>query len=502
MLDTGVQLENERAEQIARIRNVGPEAWQPSDLAFLKDATTAEVSGIPLKLAYGSDYPYRDPGIDWRLACNGVDARPSFAKGGLSTVWGAALLPYRDEDMRDWPIGSSQLADHYRAVLEFMPMSGRSDLLEQAFPLYSKRPQNLKLSNQAADFLRDIGESAQECERAGLLYGASRLAVRAPSQESAGCCYCGQCMYGCPYGMIYSSAETVEVLLRNPHFSYQGNVAVDRVTERGDTVTLLAHDLRTREQLRLDAARVFLACGCLATTKILLDSLEAYDRAVTLRDSCYFLLPLIRHRATANATHERLHTLAQMFLEIIDPQVCDQTAHLQVYTYNELYSTVLKKMFGPLFGVFDMPARMVLNRLLLVQGYLPSKYSPSIQLLLRKEPGSKISTLHASAVENERTKPMLRSVSRKLWRSRKLLRATPVSPLLRVGKPGRSYHSGGSFPMRANPKEFESDELGRPHGFQRVHAVDATVLTDIPATTITFSVMANAHRIGSGAAEC
>ena len=51
--------------------------------------------------------------------------------------------------------------------------------------------------------------------------------------------------------------------------------------------------------------------------------------------------------------------------------------------------------------------------------------------------------------------------------------------------------------MRANPGAFESDVLGRPAGFQRVHAVDSTVLPSIPATTVTFTVMANAHRIAS-----
>jgi hypothetical protein len=54
--------------------------------------------------------------------------------------------------------------------------------------------------------------------------------------------------------------------------------------------------------------------------------------------------------------------------------------------------------------------------------------------------------------------------------------------------------------MREKPGAFESDCLGRPHGWTRVHAVDATVLTSVPATTITFSVMANAHRIGWEAA--
>jgi choline dehydrogenase-like flavoprotein len=70
---------------------------------------------------------------------------------------------------------------------------------------------------------------------------------------------------------------------------------------------------------------------------------------------------------------------------------------------------------------------------------------------------------------------------------------------MRTGKPGRGYHSGGTFPMRRSPSTFESDTLGRLPGWERVHAVDASILTDIPATTITFSVMANAHRIGSEA---
>jgi hypothetical protein len=70
---------------------------------------------------------------------DGVETRPSFARG-LRTVWGAAILPYRAEEIRDWPIREHELACHYRAVLEFMPLAGRHDLLEQLFPLYSEHP--------------------------------------------------------------------------------------------------------------------------------------------------------------------------------------------------------------------------------------------------------------------------------------------------------------------------------------------------------------------------
>jgi choline dehydrogenase-like flavoprotein len=73
--------------------------------------------------------------------------------------------------------------------------------------------------------------------------------------------------------------------------------------------------------------------------------------------------------------------------------------------------------------------------------------------------------------------------------------------MIQMGMPGRGFHTGGSFPMSAQPRAGESDILGRPYGLQRVHAIDATVLPSIPATTITYTVMANAYRIGTQAAN-
>jgi choline dehydrogenase-like flavoprotein len=499
LLEPGLELEPERSQQLIKLQAIAPETWQSTDLAFLKEGMSAGVHGIPLKYAYGSDFPYRDPGVDWQLEMDGVLTHPSFAKGGLSTVWGAAILPYRADDIRDWPIGEHELAPHYRAVLEFMPLAGRRDLLEQLFPLHSDHPQDLHPSSQARDFLEDLGASAEELKREGILHGASRLAMWAqPNHHLPGCCYCGQCMYGCPYGLIYTSSQTLDVLRQHPNFNYQNNVAVDRVVESGEKVTLLAHDLRNRERLELHGSRVFLACGVLATTKILLESLEAFDQTVALQDSCYFLMPLLRFRATPGASRERLHTLAQAFLEILDPQVCEQTVHLQIYAYNDLYSVALKNLFGPAFHLLEIPARMLLERMLLIQGYLPSAYSPSIHVVLRRDSKSGFNTLSLSPAANERTAPALKKVVRKLGRNKSLLRAILVSAMIRPGKPGRSFHSGGTFPMQASPGRFQSDQYGRPHGFRRVHAVDATVFPSIPATTITLSVMANAHRIGSG----
>jgi choline dehydrogenase-like flavoprotein len=55
--------------------------------------------------------------------------------------------------------------------------------------------------------------------------------------------------------------------------------------------------------------------------------------------------------------------------------------------------------------------------------------------------------------------------------------------------------------MTDQPKDFQSDTAGRPHGFSRVHVVDASVFPSIPAPNLTFTVMANARRIVAMACE-
>ena len=79
------------------------------------------------------------------------------------------------------------------------------------------------------------------------------------------------------------------------------------------------------------------------------------------------------------------------------------------------------------------------------------------------------------------------------------MRAVPISQMMRVGLPGRGFHTGGTFPMKVKPARLQTDVLGRPPGLTRVHLVDSSVFPSLPATTITLSVMANAHRIATQA---
>ena len=302
-------------------------------------------------------------------------------------------------------------------------------------------------------------------------------------------------MYGCPHGLIYSSDQTLATLVATGHVHYVPGVTVQSVEETPKGVHIRAVDL-TAVPRDFSGERVFLGAGVLNTTTILLRSMGMYDIPVQLRDCQYFLLPLLRLRGTADVVREPLHTLAQLFVEVFDNSISPYAIHLQTYTYNELFRAALLASLGPLKRAF--PIEPFLGRLLLIQGYLHSSNSASITAtLVRSQNGD---TLRLQTAPDPEVKKRVRKLAIKLTKLAAHTGVVPLVPMIHMGKPGRGFHSGCSFPMSAQPQTGESDILGRPHGLRRVHAIDSTVLPSIPATTTTYTVMANAYRIGNRSA--
>ncbi|HEY5625179.1 MAG TPA: GMC oxidoreductase, partial [Dehalococcoidia bacterium] len=298
--------------------------------------------------------------------------------------------------------------------------------------------------------------------------------------------YCGMCMFGCPYGLIYNSAQTLAELRGDRNLRYIGGQVVERVEESADGVVVKARPVEGGAPSTHEAASVFLGCGPIPTTKILMESL-GIDECV-IRDSQYFLAPLLQFRGSGAMT-EDLHTLAQLFIEVNDPGVSERTVHLQVYTHNAIYEGELRRRFGRLYPL--IPSGAILSRLLLLQGFLHS--DDSVRVRIRRQGGK----LHLKAGRGRRARRVINRVMRKLAWNAPRLGVAPLRPLLNIEAPGKSFHSGGTFPMRARPGPGECDTLGRPYGLKRVHAIDSTTFPSIPATTITLSIMANAYRIGS-----
>src|SRR5581483_5202092 len=168
----------------------------------------------------------------------------------------------------------------------------------------------------------------------------------------------------------------------------------------------------------------------------LLRSLDAWEKPVIMLDSQYFLLPSATLSGAGSVTKENLHTLCQAFIEVMDEKVSSSTVHLQVYTYNELYSQAIDATTGPLRSL--VPKDFLLSRLLLLQGYLHSDESPSMTCILQKTPAG--DTVRISRNDNPVTSSVMRKAREKVLRASGASGLIPLLPLLRPGLPGRGFH--------------------------------------------------------------
>jgi len=497
MVDGGLHLEPQRRLVVNQLRRLAPEHWTKEQINWLDcEEGGNDSDGLPRKLIFGSDYPYREAERHLALSNARVELKPSFAVGGLSSVWGAAMLPYCEHDIADWPVTVKDLNQHYKSVIGLTGLCAAHDDLSEVFPLFTDAPGCLELSRQASTMWNTICKNRNKLLATGIRCGHARLAFSSPNRQNSGCLYCGMCLSGCPYSVIYNSEQSVATFRSDQNFSYEPNIIVAEMQESLDAVVVRGYHRLTLNAIEFKVNRLYLASGVIPTSGILLRSRSDYGRPVMLADSQYFLFPGVLTTRVGDVRGKRNHALSQLFVEIFDPHVSPFGVHLQVYSYNSLIGRTLQRALGPLAG--SWLHREIECRLMVFQGFLHSNQSGKIALTLHRHAAS--DRIELRGVINDETTGVVRKVVRKIFKNGLRLGVVPISTFLKLTRLGRGYHVGGAFPMRKRPGKFDSDVLGRPTDWRRVHVVDATVLPSVPATTITLTVMANAHRIASEAA--
>ena len=497
VLDIGGQLEESHQAARARLAEQEPDDWQPADLDLI---TLLPVGGstqrLPEKRAFGSDFPFRDfgqrAGITTADPVNG--ALVSGAFGGFSNVWGAQVMPFTERTFDDWPVSSDEMRRHYEAVLREIPFAAEDDDLAGLFPLLAPAEPLPTLSERSTAVLDRYARHRQSLNARGVTMGKARLAMK-----SSSCVRAGLCMTGCPYSLVYSASQTLDGLRRAGKIEYLDGLLALRVEEDGDSATVVARDVAAGTDHRFTADRVMVACGAIGSSRLVMSSLGLFNSPVQVAESTQFMLPFLSARPTADPRGAADFTLNQ-FNMVVDLDGGHDVSQLHFYSYN---SAFLDALPGPLKAAAAEPLRRAfLKRLTVSLGYLPSWAAPTFSLTVR--PSTTAGGLPEIALDSDpdpwRKNTFLRQVLGKVSAAAPALDLWPALPALSLAKPGKSYHWGSTFPHSATPgRTYSSDVLGRVGPWRRVHVIDAAVFPNVPATTFTLTVMANAHRIAQGA---
>lgn len=501
ILDVAEWLDEKRRAVIEKLKEVPPEFWPEADNALLRHNDTIGNDDLPKKVHFGSDYIYADTRSFAPLTAlsPGRMPFPTFAKGGFSNIWGTAILPVDACDMVDWPLSSSEMAPHFRRVAQLMPICGGDGTLNAAFPAYCEQLGALDPGPQGQALLEDLRRAEVWLPALRILYGKARLAIHAASlgEDELFCTGCGECFVGCVRGSMFSTVPAINRLARSGRIVYQPNTFVKSIQEEDRKVTLAIIDPKTAAERLLAFDAVFVAGGPINTTRLLLQSAGLYDREVMLKESQKFVVPMLRRRSAPTAEEHPSVTLASAFLEVKVPALSDHWVHIQVIPMNRLVieGARLPGINSRLGRYFWRP---VLRRLMMGWFGMHSDHSSHVALRLRHGGGVKPDRLELSLRVSDAARKAAHIVARDLFHKGFAFGTMFVPWMIKFSNPGSGTHCGSSFPMRANPThQFDTDIFGRPFGWSRTFAVDSSVLSSIPGTTLAFTTMANAHRIAS-----
>ncbi|MCF7975670.1 MAG: hypothetical protein K9N55_17770 [Phycisphaerae bacterium] len=493
MLDPGLEPSHATMQNVARLSQVPAWQWDKKDINSLCDKVETGGGGVKEKLLFNSNFASKSLDV-FPVRFQGSYSYTSFAKGGLSNIWGAGLLPMGRDEFPEWPVSYGDLEPHYKEVLSFMPLAGRHESLEELFPLHCE-PRGYSLSRQASLLLAKMEKNQHQLKGQGVHFGASRLAAQYHGrQEGMDCQYCGMCMYGCPYGVLYSARQSIDELCRNQHFTYRPGFLASHIKEEAGIVRIFGTDPQGNSVEPVEASKCLVACGAPATTKIIMRSLELFNKPVEMITNDFYYLPLFTLTGHPNIDTENLHTMCQMYWILNNPKISPHMVHCSVYTYNDFYEKALSKMVGPAYGLLKPVLGQLLQRLFFVFCYIHSDHSSKLRATLQNDT---LSSLLIEGVENRESKSVFRKVRTQIRKASRYTGIHPV-PFYRSDKlPGESVHLGGAFPMKRQPQACQTDIWGRIPGLQNTHIVDSSTFPTITATTISLTIMANSHRIAT-----
>jgi ferredoxin len=495
LFDIGERLPEDIVQAKAELAAAPQSAWPSELVERLGTGSVEPIRDIPRKLVFGSDYFYAATRPHSSQSGELDGAQSSCALGGYSVAWGGAVLPYHANDLREWPFGLDTLRPHYRAVAAGMPLSGADDALSRDFPSYRQAPLDWLQPSPAGEVLLERLTGAEtELADAGAVVGRARLAIEAGNGPSS-CRHCGLCLTGCPVGAVYETGSSILSLARRGALQYRDRRLVRRVWERSGEAELEVRHIDTGAVERHSFDAIFLGAGTVGTSQILLRSGSQYGVPLSIKEAPKFLLPMFSWRSLPTVNYGEGNEFATAFMEVNDPTVSPHWVHVQLSPANRLL--LMKLGIRRENGRWrDRLLLSLASRLVFAWGSVHSRHSPDIQLRLDKAGDDDF--LNVASAPTADTLPAIRRAGQKLALLSRRFGAASMVQMVRHSRFGASAHIGGAYPMQqAVNKQFSSDILGRPAGYQHTHIIDGAAFPSIPATTMAFTVMANAHRIGT-----
>ncbi len=419
---------------------------------------------------------------------DGYTVAQSRVSGGLSNLWGANCSAFDAEDMAGWPLSPDDLLPAYRGVAERIGISGARDDLDrfhgEGLALHAPTPLTPTIERLYARY-------RQGPAPAGLTMGRGRIAVLTKDHDDRqGCNGCGLCVLGCARRSIYSSADELAALRRFTNFRLWPATRMRRLVATGASGPVIGFEgPNGAGQVRCD--RLLLAAGTIESTALMAEYAGLLGRRLPIQGNPRTVMAFVLPAAIGSAFPDPSFGLAQLSLRIGVPGQAQYASGAVYGADTQALDLFAQRMPLTRPGAMRLSAALA-PALLLVNFFLPGAFSRNTMRLEQGPEGPQ--TCLDGTVPSE-TRAAMHGTALAIRRAMRAMGAYYVPGSTLLSPAGADVHPAGTMPMGGGgPLAVTRDcELTAAPG---VHVIDGSWLPSLPAKHLTFTIMANALRVG------
>lgn len=424
------------------------------------------------------------------------EAFQSLAMGGLAASWGAGCARFTSAELERAGMPGDEMAPWYEAVAREIGISApRSDDVSEAIGAFETKLPPLELDSNAECLYRSYRRHRRQLNEAGFRLGQPPVAILSqPMGSRSPNPYHDMDYWSDAGASVWRPRLLLRTLREEPAFSYIRPRLAQRYEERDDgTVEVLCRNPETGSHESFGARRLLLAAGAINSARLALRSAGRYDVSTTLLCNPYSYIPSLNRPMLGRPARDRRHSMIQLSGVYEPGPERGDTVIVQFFSYRSLMLSTLARDMPLPPGLAMIFARAIVS-CLTIATVNHADAPPAGRWMVLRGRSAEDDYLQIESEQGEQEK-IRRKREREVLRLLFRLRLVPMR-VMRL-RDGASIHYAGTLPSGAPPDAPGTQADGRVRGTQHVFAVDSSGWNFLPAKGLTFTLMANARRLGA-----
>jgi hypothetical protein len=422
----------------------------------------------------------------------------SLAYGGLGNAWGAGCYIYSEQEFAEMGFNRKDFQASYQKVADRIGISAAMDDAA-AFTVSGLRGLQapIHIEPRMQRLLSRYELNKHKWNKDGFYMGRPALAILTKEWEGRRpYSYEDMDFWHDNSRAVYRPWMTMDSLQERPGFRKIFGKVVISFEESNGIVEVHTSDIHDGSSHTYCANRLLLCPGVLGSARIVLRSLPQIEHLPILSNS-YAYVPMLDWRSVGQTMPARRSGMGQLSVFYDADGQHGNVSMASLYTYRSLMLFRLVKEVPLNFSDARAIMQYLMSGITIAGIHHPEKTRNDRKLSLEPD-GASPTGDHLKVsypVSNEDRDKIASNESRFLSKFRSL----GQWPLKTVRPPqGASIHYAGALPVSDNEQIGHSAIDGRVYGTRNVFVGDASCFRFLPAKGISFTLMANAHRVASG----